>query len=490
MITWMQKHRKYLVITIWISTIAFVGAGFVGWGTYQYGKQSHNVAMVGDVPITIVQYQHAYDNLYRRYNEMLGGRLDEATAEKLGLRKQVLQSLIYQALMKNFANEHGIIVSDEEVQKAILAIPAFQKNGHFDKSTYLAMLQNMRMKPATFEASLKDELLMQKTLSLLDPDALPLETEAFGAALLMADRIRYQVFDAASVQVDTDEKALHAYWEAHKKGYMTPIRYRLGLLWTEADQQMPTDKEIEAYYHDHRSEFTDEKGMILPLEKVRNRVATALRLHHAKRKAQLSYIDLKKGKRTAEQTLLLEEGDATLTPELWREVEAATPKTVLKPKIVHDRYVVVQLLEVQSPKPKTFEEAKADVQHDYLMEKRMKKAIALAEKASTSLTEGEETDFLTRESIDALSPLSKAETSAFLNKLFTSKQPSGIVKLNKKVIAYKILEQKLLTDKEIQKYTQTIRRNAGNVKSRLIQDHLAAQLQQRYAIEIYRKDVE
>ena len=34
MITWMQKHRKYLVVTIWVSTIAFVGAGFVGWGAY------------------------------------------------------------------------------------------------------------------------------------------------------------------------------------------------------------------------------------------------------------------------------------------------------------------------------------------------------------------------------------------------------------------------------------------------------------------------
>ena len=39
MITWMQRHKKWLVITIWISTIAFVGAGFVGWGSYKYGTQ-------------------------------------------------------------------------------------------------------------------------------------------------------------------------------------------------------------------------------------------------------------------------------------------------------------------------------------------------------------------------------------------------------------------------------------------------------------------
>ena len=33
MITWMQRHKKWLVITIWISTSACVGAGCGGWGS-------------------------------------------------------------------------------------------------------------------------------------------------------------------------------------------------------------------------------------------------------------------------------------------------------------------------------------------------------------------------------------------------------------------------------------------------------------------------
>ena len=53
MITWMQRHKKWLVITIWISTIAFVGAGFVGWGSYEYGKQGGVVAVVGDREVSV-----------------------------------------------------------------------------------------------------------------------------------------------------------------------------------------------------------------------------------------------------------------------------------------------------------------------------------------------------------------------------------------------------------------------------------------------------
>ena len=52
MITWMQKHKKYLVITIWISTIAFVGAGFVGWGAYKFGAAADAIATVGETKVT------------------------------------------------------------------------------------------------------------------------------------------------------------------------------------------------------------------------------------------------------------------------------------------------------------------------------------------------------------------------------------------------------------------------------------------------------
>ena len=64
MITWMQRHKKWLIITIWISTIAFIGAGFVGWGSYNYGSsagssaatwRSSGLSNIGDpTPVSIV----------------------------------------------------------------------------------------------------------------------------------------------------------------------------------------------------------------------------------------------------------------------------------------------------------------------------------------------------------------------------------------------------------------------------------------------------
>ena len=60
MITWMQKHKKYLVVTIWVSTIAFVGAGFVGWGAYDFNKsRATSIAKVGNIDISYQRFQQA-----------------------------------------------------------------------------------------------------------------------------------------------------------------------------------------------------------------------------------------------------------------------------------------------------------------------------------------------------------------------------------------------------------------------------------------------
>ncbi|WP_353662400.1 peptidylprolyl isomerase [Hydrogenimonas sp. SS33] len=490
MITWMQKHRKYLVVTIWISTIAFVGAGFVGWGTYQYGKKSKNVAMVGDVPVTVAEYQSAYSNIYRQYNQAMGGRLDEATAKKLGLRKQVLQSLVYQALIKNFALEHGIIVSDEEVQRAIVSIPAFRKEGHFDKATYLAVLQNMRMKPKTFEANIKSELLIKKTLSLLDPDAVPLEVEAFGAAVFMADKLKYKVFTADQVEVRVDEAALKKFWEAHKNDYMTPTRFKLAILWIAPAGAAPSDKEIEAYYKEHRTDFTNADGEILPLEKVRDKVAEAVRLKHAKKRAQLAYIDLKKGKKSPDETKLFDEGDATFGADVWQAINEAAPGTVLKPKIVGGRYAVIKVVEEELPKPETFQEAYARVKADYVNAKRKEMLMKLAQKASQNLTDGKETDFVTRDSVDSLPPLTKQEAAAFLQRLFASEKRKGAILLDNKAVSFNILEQKLLDKSKLTQHEAFVKENARKTKANLLQSNLIARLQQKYPIQIFLKETE
>jgi len=189
MISWMQKHNKYLVWTIWIATIAFIGAGFVGWGSYNLGSKAGNVAKVGDIEIKQSKLNSAYSNLYGQYNQMMQGKLDEKKAKEMGLIKQAFATLATQAKLLNFAKDSGIITSDEEVAETLEKIPAFQKNGVFNKDIYQAYLSHQRLKAKVFEASLREEITINKTLALLKVDALPLETETVSAVLFLPSQV-------------------------------------------------------------------------------------------------------------------------------------------------------------------------------------------------------------------------------------------------------------------------------------------------------------
>ena len=56
MITWIQKRKKFVVGVMAVTTFAFVGAGFVGWGSYDYGAKSGNIAKVGEIGISGGEY--------------------------------------------------------------------------------------------------------------------------------------------------------------------------------------------------------------------------------------------------------------------------------------------------------------------------------------------------------------------------------------------------------------------------------------------------
>ena len=103
MITWMQKHKKYLVVTIWVSTIAFVGAGFVGWGAYDFNKsRATSIAKVGNIDISYQRFQQAYSQLFNYYSQMSGRQLSEDEANQLGLANAAAEGLIRETLLLNY----------------------------------------------------------------------------------------------------------------------------------------------------------------------------------------------------------------------------------------------------------------------------------------------------------------------------------------------------------------------------------------------------
>jgi len=482
----MQKHNKYLVWTIWVATIAFIGAGFVGWGSYDFGSKAGNVAKVGDIEIKQSKLNMAYSNLYNQYNQMFQGQFDEKKAKEMGLVQQAFATIATQAKLLNYAKDMGIIVSDEEVARTLESIKGFQdKNGKFDRNAYDMYLKTQRLKAKTFEDTLRDELTITKLLDLLNIPSLPLEEESIAAAINVADKIKYVVLSPDDINLTIDEKKLKAFWESNKEQFKTPERFTLAIVWTDSDNAPVTEDELKSFYETNSFNYTDSTGKQLSLDDAKEKVTQDLKLKKTKKTAQKAYIAFKKGKIENDEILILPLGDPKLSKAVWEEIQQKSEGDILKPKVVNDRYATVKLIKATPPQVMSFEEAKNMVTERYKVQARKEALATLAESTLNTIDEQNATvsDFMSLDHFDNINKLNSQESLQFLQKLFTSLKEKGIISVSNKVVVYSIMEQKLLPLDENQ--TDIVKKTVETTKQRVFENNFIKILDTKYPTEVY-----
>jgi len=487
MITWMQRHNRYLVWTIWVATIAFIGAGFVGWGSYKYGSKASAVGKAGDVEISNERLNFTYQNLYERYNEMFQGKFDEEQAKKMGLLKQAFDSLASQAQLLSLAHKYGITVGEKELAEYIASMKIFQENGVFSKSIYRTYLQNRRLKSATFESILADELTIKKLLGLLESESVPFERTAIASALSVSDKVAYKVIDPARLNVVVNDDEARKTWEENKDTYLTPKRYALSLLWTDTHAIPVTDEEVQSFYDQNSFNYVNADGKQLTLDESRPAVTRDLKIKKGKKQALLDYIALKKGEKEPQEQVKLAQNDPKLPAEMWTAVVQSDAGTLLKPKPVGDRYVTVKVEKVIAPEPMAFEEAKTMV---IAQLKKSKTEAKLEEEAQKVLNNIDHENLVTSPYVSltkkaTLFPLNEAESLQFLQKLFTSSRKKGIITLSSRLVVYKVIDQKMdVVDANL---TQKIAAEADQIKRHVFERALFKQLNEQFPVKAYVK---
>ncbi|MDX1295994.1 MAG: peptidylprolyl isomerase [Sulfurimonadaceae bacterium] len=484
MISWMQRHRKYLVVTIWISTIAFIGAGFVGWGQYSYGDRASAVAKVGDVEITARELQSTYSNLYNQYNQLFQGNFDEAQAKSFGLDKMALKQLIDQAMVLNLAESYGLQVSDKEVLDAIASQRGFFKNGSFDKETYHKALKANNLHVRDFESDVRKALLIEKTLALFPKNALPIENETLSVLSSIADKVSYKVLTADEITVIADDAKLKSYWEMRQQNYMTLPSYKLEVVTQPTVEATYDDAALKEHYDAKRSDFTDSEGKILPFEDAKADVAKALNNKATHKAALKQYIAFKKGQladNVAVETLDITKADQPFGAEVFAEITELTQASpFLKPRKIGEVYKTIKLVSLTPSEPKSFEAARGEVIADYNAEQKQTQLIELA-KGSVETFAGETTPFITRDYAGVLTGMNTQETRQFVDELFSQQTKRGYITLNNtKIVLFHILEQQLLKTPQTDLQNTTLR-----LKATLLDQGLLKTLESKYAAEIY-----
>ncbi len=478
MIEWMQTHRKWLVITIWIATIAFIGAGFVGWGQFQLSHKEGTVAEVKDTPVSVKDWQDAYSRIFDIYNKQFGGNLDEATAEKLGLKKIALQQAIQDAILRQYAKDLGLYVTDKEVADKILEV--FK-----DSKTYKQYLKNTGIKPVDFEKSLRKKILIEKLLAFLHLKPTKTEIISVGSALYNADNMDIKVLKKSDISVDLKESEIKNYWEKHKNEFLSGEKYKVALVKIPLETNA-TKEELKSFYEKNKLNYKDEKGVIIPFDKVKDKVKIDYAKEKMFKKAIHAYKKLKANKTNYEIVTVNNANDVIPAEKM----QILKKEGIVKPFVYNNSFITAKLLEEIKPKPLNYETAKPFVIEKLLVLKANQKLIELSKKEYKTF-KGKNIGFVTKYDALKIKDLKPAEAVEFLQKVFVSQKPNYFVLIpesNPDVsILYRIKEQKLLDKKEFEQNRENVvKLTEGIINMELLNDLLNT-LSQTYKINVYVK---
>lgn len=494
MITWMQRHRKWLVITIWVSTIAFVGAGFVGWGSYDFNlNRTSSVAKVGDEKVGFMEFNNRFSQLFDYYQQISNGTLTEQQAREQGLDALALQTLIDDKLLINFAKELGIGASEDEIISVLITDKEFaDESGNFDKEIYYKLLAQNNIDAKDYEQMINDRIVLGKFSLLFNLPVREKELQMLASNFFMQDVLSIELVKAdKNTSSKVDEKALNELWQKYKEEFKTQKSYEISTYFLPAQKASKLDeKALKEFYEKNKQNYKDFNGKILAYDDVANEVAENYALETIKAQANKAYLALSKKELEFQQDLKLGDDDVYYPTELLNSGKAGA---VLKP-FVFERdgqkgYMIVRINAVNPVRAKTFEEVRAEILPLYKLQTQKE---ALAQKASKALAnfKGKNIGSVSRDSArnDKLVDeklMNDAEFAFFLMNVFNANDSKGFVLFDDKAVLYSIKGQNLLSTNKLNAYKDKLAQDVRNIKANEIKKELLTRLKGKYKVEIY-----
>ena len=168
-----SKSRSVLTYVLFGIIIVFIisfGPGSQGCKTEGLSQASYAVEVDGTV-VSPAEFEQAYAQLFRTYQTRVGPTFTRELADQLGLRNVAVNQLVDRVLVVREARRRGLAVSDDEVNQAIWAVPAFQSEGRFDLELYRRTVRAAYGSEDRFEQQLREDLLFSRMTALLRESA-------------------------------------------------------------------------------------------------------------------------------------------------------------------------------------------------------------------------------------------------------------------------------------------------------------------------------
>ena len=386
-----------LKIIFGIIIVSFILTGVSG---YLIGGGKNYAAKVNGQEIGRGQFENAVASERNRMQQ-LGDQFSELAANEnymKTMRQQVLNRLIDESLLDQYARELGLSISDEQVKQAIFQTQAFQTNGKFDNQRFSGIVAQMGMTTDQYAQALRNQLTTQQLINAIAGTdfMLPGESDQLAALVSQQRVVREATINVnalAAKQTASDEE-INAFWQQNQARFMAPEQFRVSYIKMDAAsmQESASDEEIQSWYDQHKDQFTQPQ---------RNRYSVIQTKTEADAKAVLA--ELQKGadfatlaKEKSTDIISARNGgdmgwmeDASTVPELKDAglKEKGQLSGVIKSSV---GFLVARLDDVQPAQVKPLADVRNDIAAKVKQEKALDAYYALQQKVSDAASNDNE----------------------------------------------------------------------------------------------------
>ena len=251
-------RSPWILVIIGLIVLSFV---LTGAESLTFNGSQSGAAEVNGEEISLNELQFAIERQRRQLSELYGDQIDPSFLDDDLLRPSVLNGLIEQELLSEYAASLEIASSPKAVGRAITSNPAFQLDGGFSAEYYRDILRSNGLTNSQYRADQENLDRLQKLQSVVSEAAFvtPMETRASINVAAERRDVRYLVVDDTALAVDgaTSDEAVSAYYDANIDQFAQPERVIASyILLTPEMYTQPVDPaEVAAQLADALAEY-------------------------------------------------------------------------------------------------------------------------------------------------------------------------------------------------------------------------------------------
>ena len=251
----------------WIAylIVGLITVPFALFGIQSYigGSSNSIIASVDGEEILLTTYYKKLNleqrNLQQQYGSNYSAEIDTA------LRQMLIDGMIQEKLLDNYANSLELVTLDEEVRAFILANELFQVEGIFSEERYNQLLRLNSYTPLSYEES-QAKLMKQEQLKRNLVHSAFLTSQQVEKIKALAGQQRYASFIVLSTekymdQVSVTQNQVIEYFDTNQSSFVELPKIKVNYIELSLDdikeQEAADEETLRSFYDDNKEIFTN-----------------------------------------------------------------------------------------------------------------------------------------------------------------------------------------------------------------------------------------